>query len=262
LDNIRRKQVLGRGFAAREAGELPALGIGLVIFAVVLAGVLRGITGFGGAMLMTPLLSIVLGGIPAIIVVLIMEAAAALVMVPAVYQDLPRGRLALLVIPACLTVPLGSVVLTVLDPSASRRFIGAAVVISSLALMSGIRYARKPTPALTAAISALSGFLLGATSIGAPPVILFLLSGPDPAKTTRAILTGFISITSVIGLVATLRVGSDVAPPVWLDCLLCVLYLGSIYLGMKLFRRLNDFGARIIALSLMLTFGAITVVLG
>jgi uncharacterized protein len=254
--------LVGRDLVIREQGALRELGTGLVVFAVVLAGVLRGITGFGGAMLMTPLLSIVLGGIPAIIVVLIMEAAAALVMVPTLYEDLPLGRLALLVIPACLTVPLGSAVLTILDPSASRRFIGAAVVVSSLALMSGVRYSRKPTAILTAAVSALSGFLLGATSIGAPPVILFLLSGPDPAKTTRAILTGFISITSVIGLIATLRVGWDVAPSIWLDLLLCALYLGSIYIGMKLFRRLNDFGARIIALSLMLTFGAVTVLLG
>ncbi len=107
------------------------MAIGLVIFTVVLAGVLRGITGFGGAMLMTPLLSIVLGGVPAIIIVLVMEAAAALIMVPAVYEDVPLGRLALLTVPACLTVPIGSAVLASLDPSSSRRLIGAAVVVFS-----------------------------------------------------------------------------------------------------------------------------------
>jgi hypothetical protein len=236
--------------------------VGLVIFTVVLAGVLRGITGFGGAMLMTPLLSIVLGGIPAIVVVLVMEAAAALIMVPAIYGDVPIGRLMLLTAPACLTVPIGSAVLTSLDPSSSRRLIGAAVVAFSLALMSGIRYSRKPTPPWTAAIGALSGVLLGATSIGAPPVILFLLSGPDPARTTRGILTAFISVTSLIGLVATLLIGKHVSLPVSWSCVLCVIYLGSIFIGMKLFHRLNDFGARLIALSLMVTFGAITVFLG
>ncbi len=44
--------------------------------------------------------------------------------------------------------------------------------------------------------------------------------------------------------------------------LLTAIYLGSIFIGMKLFRRLNDFGARLIALSLMLIFGVITVALG
>ncbi|MEH2511057.1 putative membrane protein YfcA [Nitrobacteraceae bacterium AZCC 1564] len=236
--------------------------IGLVIFTVMLAGVLRGITGFGGAMLMTPLLSVVLGGVPAIIIVLAIETAAALIMVPAIYGDVRLGRLILLTAPACLTVPIGSALLTSLDPSSSRRLIGGAVVVFSLALMSGIRYSRHPTPSLTAAVGALSGVLLGATSIGAPPVILFLLSGPDPAKTTRAILTVFISITSLVGVVATLHNAERSAPPASWVCLLCVIYLGSIFVGMKLFHKLNDFGARLIALTLMLIFGVITVVIG
>jgi uncharacterized membrane protein YfcA len=168
----------------------------------------------------------------------------------------------LLTAPACLTVPIGSAALTSLDPSSSRRLIGAAVVAFSLALMSGIRYSRSPTPLWTAAIGALSGVLLGATSIGAPPVILFLLSGPDPTRTTRAILTAFISVTSLIGLGATLLIDKQASLPLSWVCALCVIYLGSIFVGMKLFHRLNDFGARLIALSLMLTFGAITVLLG
>jgi len=235
---------------------------GLVIFVVAIAGILRGTTGFGGAMLMTPPLSIVLGGIPAIVIVLIMEAAAALVMVPALYEYVPIRRLALLTIPACLTVPIGSAVLTSLDSSSSRRLIGGAVVVSSLALMGGIRYSTIPTPKWTAAVGALSGVLLGATSVGAPPVILFLLSGPDPAIKTRAILTVFISVTSLMALGATLLIGKLAAPPLTWAFFLCVLYLGSIFIGMKLFHKLNDSGARLTALSLMLFFGAVAALLG
>jgi len=53
----------------------------LVVVAVVtLAGVMRGITGFGGAMLMAPPLSTMLGPVPAVVTALTLEAAAALVM--------------------------------------------------------------------------------------------------------------------------------------------------------------------------------------
>lgn len=38
-------------------------------------------------------------------------------------------------------------------------------------------------------LGAMSGRMLGATSIGAPPVILYLSSGPDPVAITRANLT-------------------------------------------------------------------------
>jgi uncharacterized membrane protein YfcA len=241
-----------------EGGGLMAL----VMSVVVLAGVFRGITGFGGAMLMTPPLSILLGGIPAITIVLVLEAAAALIMVPSTYRDVPIQRLALLAIPACLTVPIGSTLLTTLDPSTARRLIGAVVVVFSLLLFSGLRLATHPRQIWLVATAGFGGVLLGATSIGAPPVIFLLLSGPDPTRLTRAILTAFIGITSVVGLIATIVFSKSGPPSLAWSLLLCALYLGSTYVGMKMFHRLNDYGARLIALVLMLTFGAITIVVG
>lgn len=211
---------------------------------------------------MTPPLSILLGGIPAITIVLVLEAAAALIMVPSTYQDVPYRRLALLAIPACLTVPIGSTLLTTLDPSMSRRLIGAVVVIFSLLLFSGVRLAYHPRQIWLVATAAFGGVLLGATSIGAPPVIFLLLSGPDPTRITRAILTVFIGITSVVGLIATIVFSKSGPPSLAWSVVLCALYLGSTYVGMKMFHRLNDYGARVIALVLMLTFGTITIVLG
>jgi uncharacterized membrane protein YfcA len=233
----------------------------LVIGVVALAGIMRGITGFGGAMLMTPPLGILLGAAPAIVLVLVLEAAAALVMVPAICADLPLKRLALLTVPACVSVPIGSMLLTSLDPSSSRRLIGVVVIVFSFLLLSGLRYCERPAAITTAAVGALSGALLGATSIGAPPVILFLLSGPDPARNTRAILTVFISITSLMGVGASLFVGGVAAPPLLWTGLLTMLYLAATFLGMKVFHRLNDFGARLIALSLMLVFGALAILI-
>ena len=63
--------------------ELAAIAI------VTVAGLVRGITGFGGAMLMTPVLSILFGPVPAVVTALLLETAAALVMFP---DALPRAR--------------------------------------------------------------------------------------------------------------------------------------------------------------------------
>lgn len=234
----------------------------LVMLVVVLAGLLRGITGFGGSMLMMPPLSLLLGGAPAIVISLVLEVVAAVIMVPSTYRDVPFRRLALLAIPACLTVPIGSIVLTNLDPSMSRRLIGVAVVTFSLALLSGMRLSKQPAQTWQSATAAMGGVLLGATGIGAPPVILMLLSGPDSPKVSRAILTAFVGITSTFGLLATIAFSGHGALPLGFSVLLCGLYLGSTFVGMKTFHRLNDFGVKFIALSLMFTFGAITVFLG
>ena len=51
----------------------------MVIVIVTLAGFMRGVTGFGGAMLMAPPLSMLIGPVPTVVTALILETAAALV---------------------------------------------------------------------------------------------------------------------------------------------------------------------------------------
>jgi uncharacterized protein len=103
--------------------------------------------------------------------------------------------------------------------------------------------------------------LLGATSVGAPPVILYLLSGPDPHAVTRANLIVFITMVSVAGLVALWATGLITAPLVASAIGLTIPYLAAAWAGGKLFTRLSDLGFRRIALVLMLLTGAVTFVL-
>src|ERR1035437_7786990 len=173
--------------------ELAAIGI------VTLAGIVRGVTGFGGAMLMTPVLSGLIGPVSAVVTALILETAAALGMFP---DALPKARwrtLLYLTLPAIVTVPLGGYLLLTLDPNVARKMIAGVVIVFSSMLLSGLRYSGSPRPATSLALGSLVGALVGATSIGAPPVILYLLSGPDPAAVTRANLTVFVTAISVIG---------------------------------------------------------------
>jgi uncharacterized protein len=232
------------------------IGLDLLVAGIVAAaGVMRGITGFGGGMLMTPPLAILLGPVPAVVISLFLEAIAALIMVPAIYRDLPIRPFGLLIVPACLAIPAGTLVLMGIDAGLARRLIGAMVAISSLAMLSGLRYTRAAPNSLFAGVGALAGLLLGATGIGAPPVILFLLSGPIPIRATRAILTVFISATSLIGFIALLVGGAITGALLAWSALLAACYLGAIGIGMKVFTRLTDRSVRTIALSLMLIVG-------
>ena len=232
------------------------VGLDLLVAGIVgAAGLMRGITGFGGAMLMTPPLGILLGAVPAVVISLCLEAVAALIMVPATYRDLPIMQFALLIVPACLAIPLGAQVLVGLDAGLARRLIGAVVVISSIAMLSGLRHTRQAPQSLSVGIGALAGVLLGATGIGAPPVILFLLSGTNPVRNTRAILTLFISTTSLIGVLALFAAGAVTPALLVRSALLAICYLATIWLGMKAFAHLTDRGVRTIALCLMLLAG-------
>jgi uncharacterized membrane protein YfcA len=183
---------------------------------VAAAGVMRGITGFGGAMLMTPPLGMLLGAVPAVVISLCLEAVAALIMVPATYKDLPLKQFAFLIVPACIAIPVGTQVLIGIDAGLARRLIGAMVVLSSIAMLSGLRYTREAPKGLSVA---------------------------------------FISTTSLIGVAALVAAGAITLPLLIWSALLAAVYLAAIWIGMKLFAHLSDHSARAIALCLMLLLG-------
>lgn len=232
-----------------------------VLIVILIAGLIRGITGFGGSMLMAPALSLLIGPVYAVVTALVLETAAAIVMLPESWRHIDRSRLLLLAVPACMTVPLGTLLLVTLDVDLARRLVSGLVVLCSLALLSGFRYHGAPRHITTVALGGLAGGMLGATSVGAPPVILYLLSGSDPPVVTRANLIAFITITSLIGLVIMLASGAAplaVAKP---SAVLVLPYLLMIYVGGKLFYRMKDSHVRQLALALMIVTGGAGLIL-
>lgn len=222
---------------------------------VALAGLGRGTTGFGGAMLMTPLLSVLIGPVPAVVIALILEIAAALVMFPEALPIVRWRTLSYLTLPAFVTVPIGGYLLLTLDPAIARKAIAVVVIVFSSILLLGLRYSGKPRAATSIALGSLVGALLGATSVGAPPVILYLLSGPDPVAVTRANLTVFVTSISVIGVAMLAIAGAITAPLATMAAALTVPFLLATWLGGKLYTRLSDTGVRRLALALMLGVG-------
>ena len=229
-----------------------------IIAVVLLAGLMRGITGFGGAMLMAPPLSFLIGPVATVVTALILESTAALVMFPDALPKINKGILASLILPACMTVPVGGYLLITLDPLIARRLIAAVVVVFSLGLLMGMRYSGRPRPMTSLLLGGVVGVLLGSTSVGAPPVILYLLSGPDPHNVTRANLTVFVTAISVVGLVMLLFAGAITRKLMLSALLLCVPYLSATWLGSKLFGRLSEVAVRRLALTFMLVMGVVS----
>ncbi|VTU27434.1 sulfite exporter TauE/SafE family protein [Variovorax sp. RA8] len=214
-------------------------------------GLVRGTTGFGAAMVMTPALTLLMDARTAVPVTLLLETFAAAPMLPAAWRESRARVIAPISIAAVLAVPAGGLLLAMASPLTLRRIIAATVVLFSLALLSGRRYKGAPRLGTSIGLGALSGTMLGATSIGAPPVILYLLSGPDPASVTRANLTLYVVVISAAGL-AMLGVGGLLtAATVRQAALLAVPFAIGILLGSRLFARFSDQRFRQLTMLLM-----------
>ena len=136
----------------------------------------------------------------------------------------------------------------------TRKAIALIVVVFSIVLLCGFRYSGSPRPATSLVLGSVLGLLLGATSVGAPPVILYLLASPSPPAVTRANLTVLVTAVSVIGV-------SCCSPPARHHAIRdpCGVAGNSFsrrtWIGGHVFARLNDFGARRVALVLTLVSG-------
>ena len=217
-----------------------------------LAGVIRGITGFGGAMVMTPPLALLLGPQLAVPVVLLVEAFAGAPMLRDAARLATWRTLMPIALAACVTVPLGGYVLVHADQDVLRRMIAAVVAVFSLLLLRGARYTGAHGVPSSLAVGAVSGTLLGATGIGGPPVILYLLSGPDPVQVTRANLTLYVALISIAGLAMLATRGILGATALTSTLLLAPLYLIGVLAGSRLFARFSDRRFRQFTLVLLL----------
>ena len=215
----------------------------VLVIAVVIAaaaGLIRGITGFGGAMVMSPPLALLMGPLAAVPVVLLLESLAAAPMLVHT-RSLVRWRvIGPIIAAACLTVPLGTYVLVTADPLVMRRVIAGTVIVFSLLLLRGWRYGGAQRVSTAVGIGAFAGTLTGATSMGGPPVILYLLAGPDRVDTTRANLTFFVCAISAAGIAGLWASGVLSWGSLALAALLAPGYFAGMILGSRLFPRFDD----------------------
>lgn len=232
--------------------DMQHLAVAGVVF---LGGFVRGVTGFGGAMVMAPPLSIILGPVQAVVISLLLETAGAFVMFPSALAVVNWRVLAFLTIPAAFTIPIGGYALLNLDPYIARKFIAIVVMCFSAMLLSGVRYTGSPRPATSIGLGSLVGAMLGATGVGAPPVILYLLSGSDPQRVTRANLTVFVTLISILGLVMLAVAGAISSAFLIYAALLAIPFMLATWAGGLLFERMTETGVRRFALVFIFFIG-------
>jgi uncharacterized membrane protein YfcA len=227
--------------------------LALAGFVAFLAGVVRGITGFGGAMVMAPPLALLLGPRIMVPVTLLLEGIAAMPMLWQTRAQLRWRTIGPILAACCVTVPLGGYVLIAADAVTLRRGIAAIVIAFSLLLLRGWRYSGPQRPGTSIGLGAVSGVMLGATSIGAPAVILYLLSGPDPIATTRANLTFYLVGSCLAALVILGLQGVLDSTQVLVALLFTPGYFIGLLLGTRLFSRFDDVRFRRFTLLLLVT---------
>ena len=179
-----------------DAGQAAAM-----LLAATVAGLLRGFSGFGAALVLAPVVSLIVGTHVAVPAILLAIFVTTIQLVAPTWTHVSWSDQVALSLPGCIGVPAGVVLLLYIDPELMRRAISAITALVALFLLSGWRYGGRPTRSGAAAMGAFGGVLSGAASIGGPPVIAYLLAGPGSPTQTRATLIYYFAFTQAASLV-------------------------------------------------------------
>ncbi len=205
-----------------------------------LAGIVRGFSGFGAALIFVPLAGALYEPRVAILVLWVIDALGTVPYLPHHFRRAYWPEVWPLTIGSAAAMPFGVWTLVHIDPMPLRWAVCGVVLASTLALASGWRYQRTPTRAMALGVGGFAGFTNGALGIGGPPLVLFWLGGQTDAARARSNIFAYFALTSAIALGLYLWRGIFTWPILALALALLPAYAIPLRLGDKLFRRSSE----------------------
>jgi uncharacterized membrane protein YfcA len=232
----------------------------IVVAAVATAFVAAGaqsLTGFGFALVMTPLMALAWDTKQAVALSLLLSPVSVAIMLPEVHGRVPLGRVSVLFLGFLIGMPAGALLLRTLDADVLRAAIAAVVIAAAVLLNFAPRLTGTSDgflPRLVAGIG--SGAIGSSTSMSGPPLVLYLLPREPEVESFRATTLALFLPTSLLSFAAAAVVGV-----VTTDVLvLAAACLPSVVLGLWLGRgargRLDAERFRLVVLAVLVLTGA------
>ena len=200
----------------------------------------RGFSGFGSALIFMPLASSVASPRLVATLLLIIDFVAAAPLLPDAWRKADRKATGIIAIGAMVGVPIGTYLLSRLDPVTTRWIISGFVAALLLLLLSGWRYRGKDHVALAICIGTLSGFCSGLAQTGGPPIVGYWLGRPIGSALARANIVLFFGAADFFSVVSYGASGL-----ITRDALRFALVVGPVYalgilFGTSLFGRASE----------------------
>lgn len=215
--------------------ELGAASLLFLAETAFIAGLARGFSGFGGALIFSPVASAVINPILVAPALLIIDSFSSSALIPSAWKNANKKEVAIMASGAILGIPAGTWILTHTEPAAVRWIIVCAIIPALLFLVSGWRYNGQPKTSLTVGVGSLSGFLSGLAQIGGPPVVLYWLGGRGQSENVRANFILFFACTTIVNVIAYTAGGLFTSDVMWLSIFIFPAYGFGMWLGSRMF---------------------------
>jgi uncharacterized protein len=238
-----------------SAGLIPpdvSLNAAIAICAIAfVSGTARGFSGFGSALIFMPLASSIASPRLIAAVLLIIDFIAAAPLIPNAWKQADRKATAIMVCGALVGVPIGTYLLTRLEPVTTRWIISGFVLALLLLLLSGWRYRGQDHAAISVGIGGLSGFCSGLAQTGGPPIVGYWLGRPIASTIARANILLFFGASDFFSVVSYSLTGLITADSIKFSLVVGPVYAIGVWFGASLFGRASETVFRAICYALI-----------
>jgi uncharacterized membrane protein YfcA len=230
-----------------------------VLFGVFAASVLRGFTGFGFGLAAVPLLSLALPPAQVVPFVVVLQVVVGVGGLRSSWRHCDWRSVAGLAPGLVAGIPLGLLILTSLPPNPVRLVIGLVIAGSVVLLAKGVHLPSKPSAAITVSVGLVSGVVSGLSSMGGPPIVVYLLALGHSAAIVRATSIVFFMLSGMVSMVPMSLSGLiDRDVLIWSALAVPVLFGGS-WLGTWGFHRARPHHHRLTALVVLSVLSAVLI---
>lgn len=225
------------------------------VIAVFVAGVIKGLTGFGFSLAAVPVLVVLLGPRTAIPIVIVLNSLTNVGLYLSSRKWVDLKRIQPLIICGILSVPVGTVLLLVLDVAALKIIVGCTICLFAIAFLAGFQREIRNEKRGFVLAGLVSGTLNGVISTGGPPVILFLTNQGVAKRPFRASLIAYFLFLNVATVPIYFAGGlMSVAVAKYAVAFFPALILGAIA-GSRLLHRVSERAFRFTALVIVMVAG-------
>jgi len=211
-----------------------------VLVAATIAGLVRGFSGFGAALIFMPVASAAIDPRLAAASFLVLDAVLTLPMLWGAVRTCHWTTVLPAAIAAMATIPIGAAILDQADPVTLRWSLSVLVLILLALLVSGQRYSGPPHRLASIGVGGVAGVLSGIGQVAGPPVIAFWVAGPFAPPIIRANLVTFFAITSISSFAAYAWNGFFTAETLKVIAAFAPVYALALFIGTRLFGKAPD----------------------
>jgi uncharacterized protein len=231
----------------------------VALLSALLAGAVSGLTGFGLALISTPLLLFVYDPRTVVVITVALSIFINFAVVWDSWRDAQRRVVIALLPPAFVGIVMGVEVLRVVNPLYIRLAVGVVVVFSALLLLRDIQLPGAETRWGTVLAGWASGALSTSTGLAGPPIVLLLASRGLPKRVFRGSSALYFLVMSVAGVVVLFyRRLFDASDVQLMLVLIPAAFLGKA-IGTAMLKRISEKTFRTITLSIVTLTGSLGV---